>query len=301
LVLAQEQPIENATTTDSRQAVVTLADGGQLNVRLADDRIRIQTPYGILTVPTEDIRQMTFAPRLNASEQKAISGWMEQLGSDDLTVRQQAADQLLALRSHAWYPLQNAARSGTGAIASEADALLDRIWEASPDADFASESFDILETPDCKIVGRILDEYLRIETQPFGELVLQLSDAVSVRSSALPDPEPEEQMASKDAQPDPGNLKAFENQIGRSFLFQVRGGGGGTIWGSNPYTTDSPLAAVVVHSGLAKTGETVVVQVTILGMLPSFAGSGRNGLASSNYGSYNGFEVRKPKKSRPRR
>ena len=105
----------------------------------------------------------------------------------------------------------------------------------------------------------------------------------------------------KGAQADPGNLKALEGQIGKTYVFKVTGAGGGTMYGSNPYTTDSRLSSAVVHSGLLKPGETGVVKVKIMGNLPSYIGGTRNGLSSSRYSGYPGYEISKPKKTRPRK
>jgi RNA polymerase sigma factor (sigma-70 family) len=61
-----------------------------------------------------------------------------------------------------------------------------------------------------------------------------------------------------------------------------------TIWGTDIYTDDSPLAAVAVHSGLLREGEKGVLKVTIFAGRDDYEGSTRNGVASSAYGSWDG-------------
>ena len=63
---------------------------------------------------------------------------------------------------------------------------------------------------------------------------------------------------------------------------------GGSIWGTDVYTTDSSLAMAAVHAGVVKAGETGPVRVKILASPPSFAGSLRNGVRTSPYGVYGG-------------
>ena len=65
----------------------------------------------------------------------------------------------------------------------------------------------------------------------------------------------------------------------------VTGSSSGTVWGSNPYTTDSTLSAAAVHAGLIGVGETAVIRRTVLGELNNFTGSSNNGITSSSYNS----------------
>ncbi len=91
------------------------------------------------------------------------------------------------------------------------------------------------------------------------------------------------------AQPDPGNLVNFRGQNHKSFLFEVTGNkAAGSVWGSGPYTDDSSLAAAVVHAGILEDGEKGVVRVTILPGAASYEGSDKNGVASDNWGAWEG-------------
>ena len=87
--------------------------------------------------------------------------------------------------------------------------------------------------------------------------------------------------------PDPGNLKPYSAQLGRSFHFQVTGTTDGSVWGDGVYTDDSQLASAAVHAGLVKAGQSGVVIVKILPGRDGYGGANRNGVASSTYGSWN--------------
>jgi hypothetical protein len=294
----EESPL---AAIDPRRVVVNLADGSQLKVRLAEEPIVMQTTHGKLSVPVGEVRRIAFALRLTEEEKQQIAQWIDALGSADLNARRQAAAELFAQQARAWQPLAKAAKEAAPEIAREADALLDKLWEEVPESELTGNALDIVETPDAKIAGRIASETIGIRTTQFGELKLKLADARSLRSLALPEPEVVEKVDVKGAQPDPGNLKALEGQVGKTFLFKVTGAASGTMYGSNPYTTDSRLSAAVVHSNFLKVGETGVVKVTIKGNLPSFVGTTQNGLTSSSYSGYPGYEISKPKKTRPRK
>lgn len=294
----EESPL---AAIDPRRVVVNLADGSQLNVKLTEEPIVMQTTHGKLSVPAGDVRRIAFALRLTEEEKQQIAQWIDALGSADLNVKRKAAAELFAQQARAGQPLQRAAKEAAPEVAREADSLLDKLWEEVPESELTGNALDIVETPDARIAGRIVAESIGIQTRQFGELKLKLADARSLRSLAMPEPEVVEKVDVKGAQPDPGNLKGLEGEVGKTFLFKVTGAASGTMYGSNPYTTDSSLSAAVVHSNFLKVGETGVVKVTIKGNLPSFAGSTSNGLTSSSYGGYPGYEISKPKKTRPRK
>ena len=88
--------------------------------------------------------------------------------------------------------------------------------------------------------------------------------------------------------PDPGNLTGFRGQLGQTLMFQVTGASAGTIWGTDVYSDDSSLSRAAVHAGAVQPGQTAVVQVMILPGQGGYSGTNRNGVQSSNYGSWGG-------------
>jgi serine/threonine protein kinase len=91
-----------------------------------------------------------------------------------------------------------------------------------------------------------------------------------------------------DVKPDPGNLREFRGEIGKSFYFEVTGTTAGSVWGTDIYTDDSRLAVAAVHAGVLKDGQTGVVKVTILEGKDSYQESTRNGVSTSAYDSWLG-------------
>ena len=84
----------------------------------------------------------------------------------------------------------------------------------------------------------------------------------------------------------PGNLVTYGTKTGRSFFFDVVGSIGGSVWGTDLYTTDSSLAAAAVHAGVLKPGQRGIVKVTIMAAPEEFVGSKKNGVMSMKYGAY---------------
>jgi hypothetical protein len=95
--------------------------------------------------------------------------------------------------------------------------------------------------------------------------------------------------------PDPGNLTAYQGQVGQTLYFRVTGSRDGSLWGTDVYTTDSALATAAVHAGVLREGQTGTVKVKIVPPPPAFQGSTRNGVTSGDWEAYpSAFQVSRP-------
>lgn len=86
----------------------------------------------------------------------------------------------------------------------------------------------------------------------------------------------------------PGNLTSFTDaKPGDTMQFRVTGKSrGGSVWGTDLYTTDSALAVVAVHAGVLEDGETGIVKVTFAPGQDTYEGTSKNGVTTSSWGSY---------------
>ncbi len=288
ILAAEDAPLDASTLAfDPRAVAVEFVDQSVLKLVLADERIEIVTPHGKLLVPSDEIRRIEFAQRLPQATAERIDALLKQLSDVNREVHEPAAAELLAIGAPAWLGLCKAARSGHVELAPRAAAIVKKLKSRLTKEELAAREDDLIETEDAKIAGRIAMPQLRIRTAQFGELAFKLADAKSLRhQSLIARPAPREE---QDVLPDPGHLKAYEARRGETFSFRVTGAvAGGSIWGTDVYTTDSNLAMAAVHAGVLKAGETGVVRLKILASPPSFAGSFRNGVRTSPYGVYGG-------------
>jgi hypothetical protein len=90
------------------------------------------------------------------------------------------------------------------------------------------------------------------------------------------------------AQADPGTLSNFRGQQGKAFYFEVTGGNGGSVWGTDIYTDDSTLATAAVHAGVLQVGQKAVIKVTVLPGEMNYLGTMRNGITTANWGAWQG-------------
>lgn len=89
-------------------------------------------------------------------------------------------------------------------------------------------------------------------------------------------------------QPDPGVLTTFRDRVGQTLTFEVTGSDQGTVWGSDVFTDDSPLAVAAVHVGQLRVGQKGTVRVKILPGRQSYEGTTRNRITSLPYGPWDG-------------
>ncbi len=84
----------------------------------------------------------------------------------------------------------------------------------------------------------------------------------------------------------PLNMHGLCDEIGATFYFRLTGTTDGQVWGTDTYTRDSVLGTAAVHAGLLKPGETAVLRVTVVPPLPSYPGTTRNGVTTTEYGAF---------------
>ena len=284
---------------DPRILEVHLEDDGKLRAMIADAYVEIETQHGTLRVPAAAIRRIEMARRLPADLIAKIDRNLANLASPVEATWKAAAAALVEIDEPAAPALLRATRTAPLDVMTRARNVLDSMQEQRGEEPLELREHDLVQTADCRIVGRITSPVLNLQTSQFGPLVLKINDARSLQSLAFAQPaEEQDDSLPKDALPDPGSLSNHQQFVGQSFLFKVTGSADGSVWGTNVYTSDSALATAAVHAGIVKVGETGVVQVKIVSPPASFNGTARNGIATSDYGPFSGaFEVKKPKKS----
>ncbi|MDB5528504.1 MAG: protease [Devosia sp.] len=86
----------------------------------------------------------------------------------------------------------------------------------------------------------------------------------------------------------PENLTVYRGQNGTLLEFEVTGSTTESVWGDDIYTDDSSIAAAAVHAGALQPGQTGIVVIEVMPGQASYSGSQANGVASRNYGPWDG-------------
>ncbi len=260
-------------------------DGSVLKVTPHAERLEVTTRYGKLSIPLAEVRQIEFGTRVPADVARRIEQAIADLSSPNFQKREAATAELLKLREKAYPSLVEAAKQKDAEVVRRVEGLLERLRETVPEKDLGVRPYDVIITADSRIAGHIEGDALKVQTQPFGEVTMKLADLRTLRAPRAGGDE----VAVKNVQPDPGNLTNLQNEVGKTFYFRVTGAvNNGTVWGTDIYTSDSPLAMAAVHAGVLKAGQTGVVKVEIVPGQASYAGSTQNGVTTQDYGPWPG-------------
>jgi hypothetical protein len=287
---AKEEAAKEETKKETAPGTVEIRfqDGRKQKITLADERIEFVTPYGTLLIPVAAIHRIQFASRIPKETLKRVDAAIADLGSPDFSRREEASEVLFKLREKAYPALLLAIENKDPEVVRRAEDLLKKLRNTAPEEDLEFHKQDVVQTEDSRIAGRIEMAELKVRGNAPAQVSLKVADLRSLRSLAVGD---EDNVA---VAPDPGTLKALENQVGKTFKFKVTGTVNGSVWGTDVYTTDSNLATVAVHAGVIKEGQTGVVKVKIVTPPPQFQGSIKNGVTTHPWNAYPGaYQVSK--------
>jgi hypothetical protein len=292
--LAQREAEKNKPAQDPRTVSIAFTDGSNLKVLLAENTIDLQTPHGKLTFPITDIVRIECAYRVPEETAHSIDKMISDLGSTDFKVRESAMAGLLETKEKCYAALVRALRQQTDLeMKQRIEQLIERLKQELPEERLNVRTHDYVYTADSKVAGKLVANQFKISSSQFGQLQLKLSDIRDLKLAAAAPDMPEDDL--KNVQHDPGNMQNFVGQIGKSFAFRVTGHAS-YCYGTDVYTTDSPLASAAVHMGLLKPGETGVLIATVLPSPPMFTSSSRNGIISSGWHQYPAaYTLRKPR------
>jgi hypothetical protein len=85
---------------------------------------------------------------------------------------------------------------------------------------------------------------------------------------------------------DAATLNRIKPVSGAVVYIKLTGSGVGSVWGTDVYTIDSAPAAVAVHAGILRIGQSGIMKVRILPGRTSYEGSSRNGVNTMSYAAY---------------
>jgi len=282
LALAEPPSVNRPGLPLRREPVeVRLVDGSRLFLTLNDAEIAVTTPYGPLKLKLAEIQRIEFGRRAPAAVAGKVDAAVAALRTAD---NPEAWAALAEAGEWAYQPLQALTRSSDAAVAAKARERMAKLKQTIPAERLRSAGRDSIVTDNSRFSGRVDLTELQAVTPLFGPIKLKVADVALMQQgdSAEPDEVP------VNVQPDPSTLSNFQQQVGKVLFFRVTGAAGGSVWGTDVYTTDSSLAAVAVHAGVLKMGQTGVVKVTILQGQNAYTGSTRNGIGTSPYGQYPG-------------
>lgn len=168
------------------EAEVRFADGSVVRVQLLEGHLPVQTRYGKLTIPVQEIRRIDFGLHLSEAASQRIAAAIKLLGSDGYRQREQAVQQLAREGLAALPALLQAAKSTDLEVARRAEQAAEQIRAKLPAEAQHLRSEDLIETTQFPISGQILSPTLKVRSPYFGEVELRLSELRQLRLKGAP-------------------------------------------------------------------------------------------------------------------
>jgi hypothetical protein len=171
--LAQES---NTSSPRPSLAEVRFADGSIVRMTLLQEYVEVQTKYGKLTIPIEEIRKVEFGLHVPPDVNQQITQSIKRLASDVYKERDSAGKELIQVGHFAFPSLQRASKSGDQEVSYRAVGLIKQISDrVAPDLLRIREE-DVIHTTEFTVIGRITSQTLKANSPHFGDVSLKLSE-----------------------------------------------------------------------------------------------------------------------------
>ena len=161
-------------------AEVRFGDGSTVRMTLLQDDIEVQTKYGKLSIPLNEIRRVEFGLHVPADVNQQITKSIKRLASDVYKERDVASKDLVQVGHFAFPSLQRASRSGDMEVAYRAASLIKQISERVSPELLKLRDEDIIHTSEFTVIGKITSQTLKAHSPHFGEVSLKLSELRAV-------------------------------------------------------------------------------------------------------------------------
>ncbi len=276
-----EDPVSKDGKVGDAQMEVRFTDNSVLKMTLREERIEFITEYGKLYIPLADVRRIELGRRIPEEVAKKVNTALAELGNNNYRRREAAMATLLAFREKAFPAVEKATKNTDMEVANRAEELLKKFRDTVPAELLQVRDYDVLHTDTSRIAGHIEATSFKANTAQFGEVALRLADVFTMSGRGM-----EAEADSANVVAAPVNLVQYQNEIGKTYTFRVTGNPGGSVWGTDVYTTDTTLATAAIHAGLLTPGQTASIKVSIVPSPQVFIGTTRNGITSAGYSQY---------------
>jgi hypothetical protein len=169
--LAQE-----STSPRPNLAEVRFGDGSIVRMTLLQENLEVQTKYGKLTIPLQEVRRVEFGLHVPPDVNTQITQSIKRLASDVYKERDIASKDLVQVGHFAFPSLQRASRSSDQEVAYRAVSVIKQISErVNPDL-LKLRDEDVITTAEFTVIGKITSQSIKANSPHFGDVSLKLSE-----------------------------------------------------------------------------------------------------------------------------
>jgi hypothetical protein len=159
-------------------------DDSVLKVVALESVLTVSTKYGKLTIPLADVVRMEVGFRFPEGVEAKVEEAIGALGSPSFREREDAEKALFKLAEYAVPSLKRAVKNSDPEVSRRATSLVKRLTEKLPEEKLALKDYDVVETADVTVHGRVETAVVKVRNRVLGDTALKLADVRSLRSTA---------------------------------------------------------------------------------------------------------------------
>ncbi len=298
LVVAVDPPTKVQTKPDEKPAEigweVRASDGKYHKVTPTEAELTIETRFGTVKVPMNEVKRLEFGLRASDAQKKALADALADVLGGNGRTREAGKEALIDLGLLAYPEVTRALKTAPKEALPHLKMVHDKLKRQIGEDDDPADADVVYTTDGSKLSGKLSPEAVRVKFGD-GEKAIKWTDA---RVLAFGDILVEEKVEVVTLGAN-GIHGLMQTHFEKVVAVEVTGVIGGSVWGSNPYTTDSTFGAAAVHAGVLKEGETGVVKIKVRADLGGYVGSTQNGVTTGPWGAYQGcYEIISKSKKR---
>ena len=179
----EAKPAANAVAAPPEFDVGFL-DGSNVKVVVLEPEVAVTTKYGKLTVPLAELKRVELGFRYPEGVEAKLETAIERLAAPGYADREEAARQIHELKQYAGPMLKRAARSSDAERRARAAVLLKAVREAVPAERVDAKDYDLIETAEFDVRGRLDADSFKVRTKQFGEAVVKVAEVKQFHSVA---------------------------------------------------------------------------------------------------------------------
>jgi hypothetical protein len=177
-------PAPVALPSDPDVVTMTLADGSKITGKLTIQEIKVNTSFGVLTVPISKIQ--SFTPGLESRSELAsrVNGFIDKMGDAQYSNREQAEKALLAMGPGVREEIRRHLDDKNAERVKNLKSLLEKLNELGSDDEEGKSTktlsrHDMVVTPSFTAAGHISPDSFEVVSK-FGKLTVKLADIQSL-------------------------------------------------------------------------------------------------------------------------
>ena len=267
---------------------VRTADGKFQKVTPTETELTVETKYGTVKVPMADVRRVEFGQRMTDAQKKKLADALADVVGGAGRTREAGKEVLLEMGLLAYPEVTRSLKTAPKEALPHLSLVHDKLKRMIGEDDDEPADADVVFTADgSKLRGTLAPESVRVKIGDEAKAIRWTDARVLAFGDILVDEKVEVVKIGPF-----GVHGLMQTHLDKVVGVEVTGVAQGSVWGSNPYTTDSTLGAAAVHAGAIKVGETAVVKIKVKADAGGYTGGTANGVTSGNWGPFQGcYEV----------